>query len=300
MQILTPQDWTDYELLDTGNGYRLERFGSPTDGFILSRPDPDIIWSPHLPESEWLKSDAVFKKSGTSGNWLIKTKMPEKWPVEYKNIKLWVKLSPFKHTGVFPEQAVHWEWMKQKIQDSAIKNHGSEIRVLNLFGYTGAASLVCAGAGAKVTHVDASYPAIGWARDNQRSSDLNQASIRWIQDDCLKFVEREIKRESKYDAIIMDPPSFGHGPSGKSWKFHEDFPKLLRLCKELLSDKPLFILINAYAISSSALMLENILKEITSDLQGNIESGELALEEKGTTRLLSTGIFTRWSQGSSH
>lgn len=283
MQILTPQGWADYELIDSGNGYRLERFGP----YIISRPDPDIIWSPHLPESKWTEASAVFKKSGNSGSWVIKKELPEKWLIGYKNLKFWVKLSPFKHTGVFPEQATHWEWVKKAVNSA---------NILNLFGYTGAASLAAASTGAKVTHVDASYPAIGWARENQRSSGLEQASIRWIQDDCLKFVEREIKRGNKYDGIIMDPPSFGHGPDGRSWKFHEDFPRLLKSCKQILSNHPLFVIVNAYAISSSALMLENMLSEVLGDLGGVVECGELALEEKDTRRLLSTGIFARWSK----
>lgn len=282
MQILTPQEWTDYELIDSGNGYRLERFGQ----YLVSRPDPDIIWSPHLPESEWIKANAVFKKSGNSGSWVMKKELPEKWLIGYKDLRFWIKLSPFKHTGIFPEQAVHWEWIKKAI---------SSANILNLFGYTGAASLAAASAGAKVTHVDASYPAIGWARENQRASGLEQASIRWIQDDCQKFVEREIKRGNKYDGIIMDPPSFGHGPDGGTWKFHEDFPRLLRACKQILSGRPLFVIVNAYAISSSALMLENMLAEVLGGLGGSIESGELALAEKDTSRLLSTGIFARWN-----
>ncbi|OGE31592.1 hypothetical protein A2631_00465 [Candidatus Daviesbacteria bacterium RIFCSPHIGHO2_01_FULL_44_29] len=310
MIIVTPSDFPDYELLDSGNGYRLERYGI----YIISRPDPDVIWSPSLPESEWLKAQATFKKVGTGGKWVIQGKLPEKWLLKWKNLSFWIKLSPFKHTGVFPEQAVQWEWMTQKIHDSRnmIQDHESKImnpesaaKVLNLFGYTGAATLACAAAGAEVTHVDASYPAIGWARENQRASGLETTSIRWIQDDCLKFVEREIRRGVKYDGIIMDPPSFGHGPDGQVWKFNENFPELLRACRQLLTEKPLFVVVNAYAISSSSLMLENIFKEVFADLGGSprfageagvIESGELALEEKSSGKLLSTGIFARWSK----
>ena len=290
MQILNPKNWQDYMLLDSGHGQRLEKFGQ----YILVRPDPQCIWKPSLPQSEWQKADAVFEKtSGEKGIWKKKTKLPEKWQMNYGELKFWVKLSPFKHTGVFPEQAVQWDFVKE-----VISRQPSDIRqpnVLNLFGYTGIASLAAGQAGAKVTHIDASYPTIGWARENQKLSNLDDKPIRWILDDCLKFCEREIKRGVKYDGIIMDPPIYGHGPKGEKWDFDESFPKLMELCKQILSDNPLFVIVNAYAISSSAIMLENVLNDYLKDLNGNIESGELTLEEK-SGRLLSTGIFARWSK----
>jgi len=298
MDILTPSNWTDYELLDSGNGKRLERFGK----YILVRPDPQILWKPKLHPTEWDKVDAVFERSSEDkGNWDIKTEIPEKWEMDYKNLKFYAKLTPFKHTGVFPEQSVQWDFIQNVILN-AVKNlkdpsvspqdDNKRPRILNLFAYTGIATLAAAEAGAKVTHVDASKSTIAWARENQTLSGLEDKPIRWILDDTLKFVEREVRRNAKYDGIIMDPPAFGHGPTGGMWKFNDNFPQLLNACKQLLSDQPLFILINAYAISSSSLMLENVLQDL--NLNGRIEVGELALKEKESNRLLSTGIFGRW------
>lgn len=322
MLYLTSKNWADYELLDSGDGKRLERFGE----YTLIRPDPQCIWKPHLPENEWEKADARFQLSSTKGEkgqWIYKKKLPEKWLLRCQNLLFWVKLSPFKHTGVFPEQTVHWEWIQQVISSrlSVVggKSSSSQLtsqpktdkltsknrkqktnnqpNILNLFGYTGLASLAAASAGAKVTHVDASYPAIGWARENQKASGLENKPIRWILDDALKFIEREVRRGVEYDGIIMDPPVYGHGPKGEVWDFNKDFPKLMSSCRQLLSDRPLFVIVNAYAVSASSIMLENVLNDYLKDLGGNIESGELTLEESNPThRLLSTGIFARWSQ----
>lgn len=285
MQILSTNGWEDYELLDTGDGHRLERFGQ----YILVRPDPQIIWKPRLDKSEWLKADAVFEKNNEQ--WQNRNGVPAKWLLHYENLAFYAELTPFKHTGVFPEQLLQWNWVKDKIT-----NAKRELNVLNLFAYTGIASLVAAEAGAKVTHVDASRPTIGWAKENQLASALSNKPIRWILDDAIKFTEREIKRGVKYDGIIMDPPVYGHGPQGEKWNFHYSFPRLLDLCRQVLSERAVFVLVNAYAISSSALMLENCLKDFAKDLGGEIEAGELALEEKINKRLLSTGIFARWSK----
>lgn len=282
MLILTPKNWQEYALIDSGNGQRFEQFGK----YKIVRPDPQCIWKPHLPKSEWDRADAIFKKTSSEKGYWEKKGVPENWVMSWEDIKFQIKLSPFKHTGVFPEQAVHWEFISEQIKKSSQPN------ILNLFGYTGIASLVAAQAGAKVTHIDASYPTIGWARENQRLSSLEEKPIRWILDDCLKFVEREIKRGVKYDGIIMDPPIYGHGPKGEKWDFNESFPKLMGACTQILSDKPLFVIVNAYAISSSSIMLENVLKDFMKG--GTVESGELALEES-SGRLLSTGIFARWS-----
>ncbi len=292
MKILSTKGWEDYELIDTGNGMRLERFGK----YKLVRPDPQIIWKPRLDKQQWHAVDALFDVE--KKKWIIKTKVPEKWLLKYKNIAFYAKLSPFKHTGIFPEQILQWEWMIEKltIQNAKFKSTNQNVKVLNLFGYTGIASLVCAAEGAIVTHVDASRPAIGWARENQAVSHVHDKSIRWILDDAIKFVQREVKRGVRYDGIIMDPPVYGHGPEGETWDFNESFPKLLALCRLVLTSKPLFILVNAYAISSSSLMLENVFSDYISDLGGDIETGELALEEKSAGRLLSTGIFARWSK----
>lgn len=285
LKVLTSGDMQDYELLDSGNQERLERFGS----YIIARPDPQLIWQPHLSEKEWNKADAVFKKiNENTGRWESKKPMPEKWLMHYKNIAFYSKLTPFKHTGFFPEQAAHWDWITEKIQKAK-----RPIKVLNLFAYTGISSLVCAAAGAQVTHVDASRPTIGWARQNQTASKLDDKPIRWILDDVMKFVDREIRRESQYDAIIMDPPVYGRGPKGETWSFNVSFPDLVMQCQELLSKKPLFVLVNAYAISSSALTIGNVLNDYLP--KGNMECGELCLKEKSAGRLLSTGIFARWA-----
>jgi 23S rRNA (cytosine1962-C5)-methyltransferase len=285
----------NYELIDSGEGRRLEKYGD----YILDRPDPQIIWKKNLPESEWEKSDAIFERiTEDKGAWKIKTKMPEKWELNHSGIKFWAKLSPFKHTGVFPEQASQWDYINKQISKSANK----QINFLNLFAYTGIATLFAAKAGAKVTHVDSSKPAITWANENRNLNGMENLPIRWIVDDVLKFTEREAKRGVKYDAIIMDPPVYGHGPTGEVWDFNKDFPKLLNNCKEILSENPLFILVNAYAISSSSITLANTLNDYFGKLGGNIENGELMLTESSilaggpTGRRLSTGIWARWSK----
>ncbi len=286
IQTLINTGWDDYEFLDSGNGQKFERFGI----YKLIRPEPQCLWSPSLPKTAWEKADAVFTRiSEDKGTW--KTNMPDKWEMRYKDISFFCKLTPFKHTGVFPEQSIHWDW----IQNLIIKAK-KEINVLNLFGYTGIASLIAAATGAKVTHIDASYPAIGWGRENQTLSGLPDKPIKWILDDVMKFVTREIKRGVRYDGIIMDPPKYGHGPKGERWHFEHDFPKLIDICKELLTPYPLFLLVNAYAISSSSIMLQNVLSEKLADLQGNVESGELLLQESISKRLLSTGIYGHWSK----
>ena len=285
MNVLTTKGFKDYELIDSGNGQRLERFGK----FILIRPDPQVIWKPKKDNSFWGKADAVYESFGNKGKWINKNKVPEKWQISYKDLSFFCKLTPFKHTGVFPEQSLQWDFMEEKI-----KRAGREINVLNLFGYTGISSLVCAANGAKVTHLDASRPAIGWAKENQEASGLLQKPIRWILDDALKFTQREVKRNVQYDAIIMDPPIYGHGPEGEKWDFNDSFPQLMEVCRNILSDNPLFVIVNAYAISSSSIMLNNVLKDYLADLGGTFEYGELALQEKDGDRLLSTGIFSRW------
>lgn len=290
MRILSTAGWEDYELLDTGNGFRFERFGP----YRLIRPDPQIIWRPRLDRHLWEKTDASFDTE--KKKWLIKTKVPEKWLLHYKNIAFYAKLSPFKHTGIFPEQLLQWNWIEKKITDARVKNKDKQISILNLFGYTGIASLICATKDVWVTHVDASRPTMGWARENQIASSLQEKPIRWILDDVIKFVQREVKRGVRYDGIVMDPPVYGHGPDGEKWDFNESFPRLLALCRLVLTETPLFIVINAYAISSSALMLKNVLDDYVSDLKGVNEVGELALQEKSAGRILSTGIFARWSK----
>lgn len=285
--IETDSSWPDYELLDSGLGRRLERFGK----FILDRPDPQALWQPALSENAWQKADAVFDEQAGRGRWVNRTGVPEKWLLNLEGVRLFAKLSPFKHVGVFPEQVAQWKWIGEKI---AGVRRAESVKVLNLFAYTGVATLVAAKAGAMVTHVDASKPTIGWARENQEASGLGDKPIRWILDDCLKFCEREVKRGVKYDAVIMDPPVYGHGPDGRAWDFNRDFPKLMGVVAKILSPNPLFILVNAYAVSASSIMLGNVLTDLK--LGGKVEFGELALKEKSRERLLSTGIFGRYSQ----
>jgi 23S rRNA (cytosine1962-C5)-methyltransferase len=281
MQLLTTPGWADYELLDSGNGQRLEKFGK----YVISKPDPQTIWKPSLSEAEWDRADAKFLEKDWNQN-----NVPQKWPLEYNNVKFYAKLTPFKHTGVFPEQILNWEYMTDKI-----KKAEKEVNVLNLFGYTGIASLVCAAHNAKVTHLDGSKPAITWARENQTLSGLSDKPIRWILDDAVEFTAREARRGNVYDAIVMDPPVYGHGPSGEIWDFNKSFPELLANCKKILSQNPVFVIINAYAISSSSLMLTNTMEDYLDLPQEKIEYGELALQEKNRNRLLSTGIFARYS-----
>ncbi len=279
MHILTTDGWNDYELLDSGDGYRFERFGQ----YKVVKPDPQAIWKRSLAKDEWDKADAIFEKDA----W-IKKDIPERWLVTYHDLSFYARLTPFKHTGIFPEQHLHWDYIK----DAVSKNNASS-QILNLFAYTGVASLAAAAVGASVTHVDASRPAITWAHENQDASLLSEKPIRWILDDVMRFVEKEVRRGKKYDGIIVDPPIYGHGPTGEVWDFPKSFPKLIELCSQLLSDSPLFMIVNAYAISASSIMLENVLRDYLK--KGDIEVGELALKEKSAGRLLSTGIFARWS-----
>lgn len=267
-----------YALLDSGQGRKLERFGD----YVLDRPDPQILWQKLHPEL-WDRADAIFEET-----WFKKNKaMPDEWMVKVLDLKIWAKLTPFKHTGIFPEQLDQWQFINDQVT-----NHKSQISVLNLFGYTGLASLVAAKAGANVTYVDASKQALTWARKNQESSDLVEKPIRWILDDVLKFVGREVKRGNTYDGIILDPPAYGHGPAGETWQFNKSLPELVDVCRQILAADLKFILINAYAVSTSSITLKNILQDMTIGLSGYIEHGELILASKD--RQLSTGIFAKW------
>ena len=287
MNIAIQQGWSDYSLLDSGNGMRLERFGR----YTISRPDPQALWLPHLSQTEWKKVDAEYTKSTEGkGRWKVFTAVPEKWLLHYKNLSFFAKLTPFKHTGIFPEQAAQWDWIAHKISSAH-----RPISMLNLFAYTGIASVAAVQASAKVTHVDASRPSIGWARENQEATRLPKDSIRWILDDANKFTRREIKRGVRYDAIMLDPPVYGHGPQKEPWDFQKDIFLLLRQCRTLLSAQPLFVIINAYAVSSSSIMLNNMLQDMMKDHKGIIEYGELALREANRDRILSTGIYAAWS-----
>ncbi len=272
----------DYELLDSGDGRRLERFGD----YVLDRPDPEVLWKKNLPPARWNEADAVYD----NGYWENKNDVPEKWKVKVGDLNFWLKLTPFKHTGIFPEQEWEWNYISKTIKSVKAVN------ILNLFAYTGAATMFAAKAGAKVTHVDASRPAITWANENRELNGMGDAPIRWIIDDALVFTGREVTRGTKYDAIIMDPPVYGHGPTGKPWDFGKDYPKLLENCKKILSDTPLFVLVNAYAISTSPTTLQNTLNDYLGGLGGSIDGGELTLREKSAGRILSTGIWARWNK----
>lgn len=287
INVLLPQTWVDYELLDSGDGAKLERFGK----YTLARPDKSILWRRTLPEKVWNQADAEFVLGENGeGQWRNKTGMPDKWLMRYGDLSFWARLTPFRHTGVFPEQAAHWDWMSEKIRSAK-----RPINVLNLFAYTGMATMVAARAGASVTHLDASKPTIVWARENAQSSGLADKPIKWILDDAIKFVKREGRRGRKYDGIIIDPPVFGRGPQGELWRFAKSFPDLIESCKPILSEQPLFVITTAYEIEESSLMLANVLADWLGQLGGKIEAGELVLQSNAGNRLLSTSVYARWS-----
>ncbi len=284
--ILSTKPGKDYELIDSGLGEKMERYGE----VVLSRPDPQALWKKSLNEKEWNNVHAFFRREDKKSGWETKRNVPERWPIELAGLKFWIRPSAFKHTGVFPEQVSNWEWTMGKIAKANRK-----VSVLNLFGYTGGATLAAAKAGAEVCHVDGSKVAIGWARDNAELSGLQDKPVRWILDDARAYVKREIKRGRKYDGIILDPPAFGHGPNKELWKIEDHFLELMDLCQKVLSDKPLFYLINGYASGYSALAYANNLEDYFDGQGGQIEVGELTIEESRGGRLLPCGIFARWS-----
>ncbi len=285
--ITTPTE--GYRLLDSGDGEKLERFGD----VMISRSDPQALWRKRLSQKEWERADAYFSREGEKSGWQFRKKIPERWQMEFGGLQFWIRPSAFKHVGVFPEQLSNWFWMEEKIQKQKIESR-KLIQILNLFGYTGGATLACARVGASVAHVDASKGALTWARDNAVLSGFSEKPVRWILDDVTTFVKREIKRGRRYDGIILDPPAFGHGPKKELWKIEKDFLPLLDLCLQLLSDRPLFFLINGYASGYSAIGYGNALKGILADRGGNREIGELTIREEGAHgRLLPAGIFAR-------
>jgi 23S rRNA (cytosine1962-C5)-methyltransferase len=288
LSLLESPDWVDYELLDCGNGSRLERFGPYT--FI--RPEHQAVWKPALPEGKWKSVHAIFQSTSeeSGGHWKFLKPVEESWKMQYKGIQFQARTSNSRHVGVFPEQANHWDWINAQVRASK-----TSLRVLNLFGYTGLATLAAAQAGAQVTHVDASKKSVGWARENQALSGLEAKPIRWIIDDALKFVQREKRRGAQYDGLILDPPKFGRGPKGEVWEVFELLPTLLEGCREILSPKPAFFVITAYAIRASALSLFFAVKEMLAGYQGSLSTGELVVREKSKGRLLSAAIFVRWS-----
>ena len=281
-------EWQDYKCLDAGNGEKLEQWGN----VILRRPDPQAMWNVSDYNS-WKQVDGFYHRSNKGGGyWDFNKKLPDYWTVNYKNLTFKVSPTNFKHTGLFPEQACNWDYAMEKIG-----NANRPIKVLNLFAYTGAATMACASAGAEcVVHVDASKGMIEWAKENMKLSKLEDKFIRFINDDCLKFVEREARRGNKYDAIIMDPPSYGRGPNGETWKFEDNLYSLITACQKILSDKPLFILINSYTTGISSIVLENILKTTVNKQypNGKIDAGEIGLPIIRDNMILPCGIYGRW------
>ena len=278
-------DWNDYQILDMANGEKLEKWNN----IILVRPDPQIIWKQKTYPEKWKKADAKYSRSNTGGGaWNYNKKLPSAWQVKYKNLVFNIKPMGFKHTGLFPEQAVNWDWMINKI-----KSANKEIKVLNLFAYTGGATVACLSAGASVCHVDSSKGMVSWAKENVTSSGLQDRKVRYIVDDVVKFVNREIRRGNKYDAIIMDPPSYGRGTNGEVWKFEDNIYDLVELCSKVLTDKPLFFLINSYTTGISSMVLENILK-LNIHAKGKFSNGEIGIPMQNSNLVLPCGIYGRW------
>jgi 23S rRNA (cytosine1962-C5)-methyltransferase len=292
---LTTTGWADYALLDSGGGRKLERYGR----FTVVRPEPQCLWSPRLAASAWDKADAAFDpgkdKDGDeddAGNWRFAHKPPESWPLSWGPAKFHARFTNFRHLAFFPEQAANWAWMQARARIRSEK--ARPLRVLNLFGYTGVASLVLAAAGAQVTHVDASKKAVAWGKENATLSGIDD--IRWIVEDARKWLQREDRRGSKYDAIVLDPPKYGRGPTGEVWRLFEDLPELVGLASGLLSDEADFLLVNAYAARISGLSLSHLLAETLEGRTGRIDWGELALAEDGEDgRALGLSFFARWS-----
>lgn len=287
---MRPADsWRDYELLDATNHNRLERWGQT----LLIRPDPQVIWKNDETSPLWAKADAVYYRSAKGGGqWNYHKKLPQKWQIHWNDLTLIVSPTGFKHTGVFPEQAVNWAWYQEKIRQA-----GRPIRVLNLFGYTGGATLACLAAGASVTHVDASKGMVAWARENAAASELADRPCRWIVDDCAKFVEREIRRGKTYDAIIMDPPSYGRGPSGEVWKLEENLYPFVELVSRVLSDDPLFFIINSYTTGLAPSVMRYLTETIVSKKYGGYtRSDELGLPVRDTGLALPCGATCRWTK----
>lgn len=286
VNLLTSPAWEDYQLLDSGNGRKLEQFGP----YRVIRPEAEAVWSPMMDPDEWLKASAEFIPSAeeNGGHWKQLKKMPESWLTRYRDLTFKTMLSNSKQLGIFPEQACQWDWAAARIRDN-----GQPMKILNLFGYTGAMSMACAKAGAKVTHLDASKKAVAWAKENQDLSRIPTDRIRWILDDALKFVQREARRGSFYEGIILDPPKFGRGPKGEVWEFYKGFPALLEGCANVLSDRADFMLVTAYAVKASSVTLYNALREVNRKRGGSVSAGEVCNRDN-TGRLLSMAVYGRW------
>ncbi len=279
--------WTDYELLDCGRGEKLERWGDK----LLVRPDPQAIWSTPRSHRGWKQPDARYARSRTGGGQWADKSVPQRWQIHYQDLTFQVGLMNFKHTGVFPEQAANWDFAREQIRGA-----GRPVSVLNLFAYTGGATVACAAAGASVCHVDAAKGMVQWAKENARASGLEDKPIRWIVDDCAKFVEREIRRGRKYDAVVMDPPSYGRGPSGEVWKLEENLYPFVELVSGVLSDQPLFVILNSYTTGLSPSVLTYILQTVIGGrFGGHTLSDELGLPVSATGLALPCGATGRWT-----
>ncbi len=285
--VMRTRGWADYALLDSGNGRKLERYGR----FTVVRPEPQCLWSPNLGAEVWEAADAVFDPTDEedAGRWKLRGQPPETWPLVWGEAKFNGRFTSFRHLAFFPEQAANWEWL-----DAAVRSARGQPRVLNLFGYTGVASLVMAAAGAAVTHVDASKRAVAWARENAALSGLNDRPIRWITEDARKYVQREVRRGSKYEGIILDPPKYGRGPDGEVWRLFEDLPELVGLCAQLLSENAEFLVLNTYAERISGAALSGLLADKLKGRDGRIEWGELALVQEDGAREIGMSFFARW------
>ena len=286
----------DYALLDSGEGQKLERYGK----LRIIRPEAQAFWQKSLSPSQWQNVDAIFTGDTDEeglGRWQFpKKQLEETFPMAWNGMPFHGRFTSFRHTGVFPEQAAHWQFMADILKKSReMEKTGEPPRVLNLFGYTGIASLVAARAGAHVTHVDASKKAIGWARENQELAGLEDKPVRWICEDAVKFCEREVRRGSTYEGILLDPPAFGRGPKGEVWQMFEHLPYMVDLCRELVSPKPLFTILTAYTIRASFLSIHELMQEVYGDLGGLLESGELTIKTENSERHLSTSMFSRWT-----
>jgi len=293
LQILASQGFEDYRLLDSGNGRKLERFGK----LVVDRPEPQAMWRPRRDEQTWQRADAVFAATDDeeAGKWRRNGSVPDAWPLSLHDVTVTCQLSSFRHLGLFPEQLPHWDWMRERLARNWPAGGGQTPRVLNLFAYTGAASLLAATKGAEVTHVDASRKAIAWAKENQAASKLSAAPIRWILDDARKFVAREVRRGKSYDIILVDPPKFGRGPGGEIWDLFTHLPPLIDDCARLLSSGRCAIILTSYAIRCSALSIGQLLQQSVGERDGRLDCGELVIVEESGGRALPTSLYARWT-----
>jgi len=295
LSVLTPQAWEDYELIDSGHGRKLERYGP----YIFIRPEAQAVWNPALPKVSWKEANAIFHPTGgeSGGEWQFINQVHSPWEMKYKNLIFLAHTRDSRLMGVLPEQATQWDWIVENIHSMTREYPTHKPQVLNLFAYTGLATLAAASAGAYVTHVDASRRAIKVARANQSLSGIDDQSVRWLCEDAQIFAEREVRRGVKYDGLILDPPKFGRGPKGQVWEFFKSTPKLLYNCRKLLSEKPQFVVFCAYAIPLSSMGIYNLLAGMLAGLGGILEAGEMALLESSAGRRLFRALFARWSSG---